>query len=44
MLNDLDSRNGTYINGQAIVSRGLENNNVITTGNITLVYEHEKLE
>ncbi len=44
MLNDLDSRNGTHINGQAIVSQGLKNNDVITIGNSTLIYEHKNLE
>ncbi len=44
VLNDLDSRNGTYLNGKAVISEEVKNGDLITIGNCTITYQHEDLE
>ncbi len=44
VLNDLNSRNGTYVNDQRIVSHELLNGDIITMGKCTIVYRNEDLD
>ncbi len=44
VLNDLNSRNGTYVNGQAVVSHTLKSGDVIAIGECSIIYEHKAME
>src|SRR4030095_1380774 len=41
VLNDLDSANGTFVNGLRINERVLSNHDTISIGNFALVYEEQ---
>ncbi len=44
VLNDLDSSNGTYVNGDKVTSHALKNDDVIVIGKCTIMYNYDDVD